>query len=471
MNNTITDEALKSLLNLEDENIIISDIEVKGTEKYLTVETVAISHFCPCCNYKMHSKGIKSRVVRHPILQDGYRLKILLKQRRWKCTNPECKYDIEEKFNFVNKKCRTSNALEWLVVMAYKDLNSSTVAIAERFDISDTMAHSIFTKYVDMPRLPLTEAISVDEVFLEMDDDCKYAMLIQDFRTSEPIDLLPSRRNNYTEAYFNNIPMEERTNVKYLISDMYAPYIAYVDKYFPNAVSVVDSFHVVQWINNQLERHLRALLSKYRKRDCEAEEKLSAERGTPVHLPKSKEVYLLEHYKWVLLRNVENIEYSTELRMDKYFHRFMNTYDYEREFFKIDKNLEEYRNLKELYIDFNNRNAGNPIKANEEIDTIIGTYECCGHKIFEDFAELLKDKKQPIINSFVMVEKVCNNDTHMSRLSNGPIESINRKIKDLKRNGRGWRNFEHFRNRFLYSNRENPIFNGSPSVKTFTYYK
>ncbi|WP_155942221.1 transposase [Pseudobutyrivibrio ruminis] len=27
---------------------------------------------------------------------------------------------------------------------------------------------------------------------------------------------------------------------------------------------------------------------------------------------------------------------------------------------------------------------------------------------------------------------------------------MNRKVKDLRRSGRGFRNFEHFRNRFLY---------------------
>ena len=56
-----------------------------------------------------------------------------------------------------------------------------------------------------------------------------------------------------------------------------------------------------------------------------------------------------------------------------------------------------------------------------------------------------------------MVEKIGNGRIYDSRLSNGPIEYINRKIKDLKRLGRGFRNFEHFRNRFLYATRSAPI--------------
>lgn len=50
---------------------------------------------------------------------------------------------------------------------------------------------------------------------------------------------------------------------------------------------------------------------------------------------------------------------------------------------------------------------------------------------------------------------------------NGPIESINRKVKDLKRSGRGYRNFEHFRNRFLYSARQLPVLNGVTDYSLF----
>lgn len=47
-----------------------------------------------------------------------------------------------------------------------------------------------------------------------------------------------------------------------------------------------------------------------------------------------------------------------------------------------------------------------------------------------------------------------------TRLSNSPIESLNRKAKDLKRLGRGYRNFSHLRNRFLFATRLNPPLNG-----------
>ena len=45
---------------------------------------------------------------------------------------------------------------------------------------------------------------------------------------------------------------------------MYRPYIGYVDKYFPNAVSIVDSFHVVKMINDKILSYIRRLQNKYK---------------------------------------------------------------------------------------------------------------------------------------------------------------------------------------------------------------
>ena len=160
-----------------------------------------------------------------------------------------------------------------LIVSAYKDLMETSAAIANRFNVSDTYAHSVFDKYVKLDRLPLSDAISIDEVHIEMDDHCKYGLIIQDFHTGDPIDLLRSRREDITEPYFTGIPIEERKSVKYLISDMYNPYIAYVDKYFPDAVSVVDSFHVIHWIIRYIENHIRSLLKDFRQRDRDRQER------------------------------------------------------------------------------------------------------------------------------------------------------------------------------------------------------
>ena len=464
--NSITD-----LLDLEDADLCITETQIQGQTKTITIETKAVAHYCPNCGYRMYSRGVKKRKVNHPILQDNYSLIIILKQRRWRCTNPECLYDISETFKFVNKRRRTSNATDMLIVDAYRNLTETSVSIAKKFHVSDSHAHEVFDRYVKLDRLPLTDAISVDEVCIDMDEYCKYALVIQDFHTGDPIDLLRSRRNDVTEPYFSGIPIEERLAVKYLISDMYKPYIAYVEKYFPNAIPVVDSFHVIQWITRLIDNHIRQLIKKYRQRDHELQAKLSMERHEPVTLPVSDEVYILQKYRWLVLSNLSNIRYHQDLRMDPHFHRLMNTFDYEDALFRIDPNLQEFRDLKEKYVQFNSRNSGNPHSARMELSTLIKEYRSSRHDIFRDFASLLEKYEDPIINSFIMVEKIGNGKIYNSRLSNGPIESINRKVKDLKRMGRGYRNFEHFRNRFLYSTRSAPVLNGVTDYNPVDYFE
>lgn len=189
----------------------------------------------------------------------------------------------------------------------------------------------------------------------------------------------------------------------------------------------------------------------------------------PAYIPPSREVYLLQKYRWLILSNRSNIRYYSEPRMDKHLHCLMNTYDYEDALFQIDSGLKELRDMKELYIRFNSHNEGRPMDARLELDELIDYYLHSSNPIFIDFANLLIRHHDYIINSFVMVEKYGPGGLYDSRLSNGPIESLNRKAKDLKRAGRGYRNFEHFRNRFLYSARNNPILNGVSDYEPVLY--
>ena len=463
--NTITE-----LLYLEDSDILISDISIQGTTKILTLETPPSPHYCPICGFKMHSRGVKQRTIKHPVLQDNYELILVLKQRRWRCTNKDCSYDVSESFKFVNKRRRTTNATDMLIVYAYRDLMETSASIANRFHISDTHVHEVFDRYVKMDRLPLTDAICIDEVFLDMDEHCKYALVIQDFHTGNPIDLLRSRRANVTEPYFVSLPTSEKNSVKYLISDMYNPYIADVEKYFPNAVPVVDSFHVIQWIIHKLDMYIRNLIKNFKHRDRETYITNGGIITENTYIPPSREVYLLQKYRWLILANQSTIIYHSDLRMDTRLHCMMNTYDYEDSLFMIDPTLRELRDLKEMYISFNTRNAGKPMDARIELDRLIDYYLHCGNPTFYDFADLLIRNHDYIINSFVMVEKHGSGKIYSSRLSNGPIESLNRKVKDLKRLGRGYRNFEHFRTRFLYATRDNPVINGSSGYNPVTYY-
>ena len=118
-----------------------------------------------------------------------------------------------------------------------------------------------------MKRPPLGEILSIDEIHLKNDRNIKYALVIHDFITGEPIDIISSRRQIVTEQYFASIDISERIKVKYLITDMCKPLVNYAGKYFPKAKVVVDSLNVVHWILNEIQKYIRTVTKQYLKRD------------------------------------------------------------------------------------------------------------------------------------------------------------------------------------------------------------
>ena len=442
-------------LNFEDEGLEEVSQTVKDGRRILTIQKKPTPHFCPVCSYRMHSKGISKRTINHPVMQDGLQLILKVNQRRWQCTNPVCKNIITDEFSFVERYKRNTKLSTILIVDAFRDPNLTAAQIARKFNVSDTCALTTFSKYVDMHRRQLSEVICIDEVHVRISKLCNYALVIQDFITGEPIDMVVNRRQEITEPYFTSIPAAERARVKYLVSDMYKPYINYVEKYFPNAVSVVDSFHVVKHINHQIRLYMSALARKIKARDEERhrERELSAHRN--LRFVPSTEYYLVKNFQWIILKNQSYLKYAKEPWYVSRLGFYVDVYKLEDMLFKIDPTLKEFRKLKEKYIQFNNRYGDNSKKARPALRQLIQEYRFSGYKLFRDIADTLDYHFESIVNSFIVIERMCADGSHLSRLSNGPMESLNRITKDMRRNGRGFRNFEHLRNRFLFAERKN----------------
>lgn len=453
MNNII------ELLHLTDPDMFVTGVEKENLLNTIYVEKELKEYFCPCCFKRMWSKGAKVRTVNHPLLQDGSRTIIKVKQRRFECS--DCKISIAEHFSFVDKGKRSSKSVDFLILDSIKDITLSFKAIGRKFNVSDTYVNDVFKKYVDMKRLPLSSAICFDEVFTDCVKYSKYSMVILDFHKGEPIDILPSRQKRDTNPYFLSIPMKERAKVKYIVTDMYQQYFDIAEQYFPNAVCAIDSYHVVQWLTKRITKILADELSTSRKKDKERAEYYHRKGFIKI----SHRTYLLQRCRWIVLKNTENIDYSRAPKRDRHFGFHMSTYDYEDKFFTEFPIMKEVRRLKEKYIQFNKKNVGNPEAARIELSELIHEYANSEIRMFNDFARLLKTHFEAIINSFVMVQKLTSTgDIRDTRLSSGSIESFNRKPKDLIRNGRGYSNFENIRNRLLFAGRHNPSILGIPRL-------
>ena len=105
-----------------------------------------------------------------------------------------------------------------------------------------------------MPRRSFPEYLCIDEKHFESDTSVKYVVVLSNFFTGEVIDVLENRQMPYLERYFDSISFYERRNVKVFISDMCDGYFTIKERYFPNALFVVDLFHVIKQLTEVVKK-------------------------------------------------------------------------------------------------------------------------------------------------------------------------------------------------------------------------
>ena len=108
----------------------------------------------------------------------------------------------------------------------------------------------------------------------------------------------------------------------------------YPKKYFPNAVVILDSFHVIKHLISQLNAYIYNVSKRYKERDKKALEIKNHDTNRDnKSIKQSKEVILLNNYKWVLLKNNDDINYSSKRHYHNLLEQYLDTYQIEKMFF------------------------------------------------------------------------------------------------------------------------------------------
>lgn len=238
---------ISDLLDLGDPSAQVTDVITDNDTKFVFIEKKDRFMTCPFCGSRMKSKGKRIKQINHPVLQDGFKMILAVSVRKWHCDS--CGTYDHDHFSFVEDRKRNTSLVPLMVLDKLKDLNTTARKAAADLNVSDTYVIETFMQYVSLPKLPFPDIISVDEVHMKFDKDDLYAVILMDFRTGQIIDILPNRYTSTFEEYFLHIPLKERENVQIIISDMYKAYLDFSSSYFPNAVQIVDSFHVISLIN------------------------------------------------------------------------------------------------------------------------------------------------------------------------------------------------------------------------------
>lgn len=439
------------LLNLEDVNIDLTKSHVDKVNGNLVV-TVVLNNTTTSCkecgSLAIVTKEYKIKKITHSISTNQPCI-LNYKARRFRCK------DCGKTFQEHNPFCQEDEKLSlYTVIKILEKLRSHTstfTSVAKDLNVSIQIVVNVFDNYVSSSRLKFREVICIDEIYTNKLTSKKYSCVVMDFKTKQVIDIYPSRLKYDLIDNFMRIPLEERKQVKYIIIDMWDTYKQVSLDVFPNSIIAVDSFHVIKHLNLAIDMIRLKVMRKYDKGHSKLE---NAEMY----------YYMLKKFHYFFNKNFDDI--PDLLKVHK-INSTWDKYEIKKYLLSIDSDLTYAYNLKQEYQEFNY--TSNYDTCDKELNKLINDFRSSHLKEFQEFGKLLNHWRTEIKNSFIRVnvrikDKKGNFIIVKKRLSNGPMEGCNSRIKCIIKNANGYRNFERFRKRVFFSlNKNTPIKNNNKS--------
>ena len=396
-------------MNLKTENGII-EVEIASNRKKVR---------CPYCNTFTSSVHCKARPIKSTYLDScGQEINLIIHKRRFHCY--KCNKIFTEEMDLTSTNGSISNAVKIQIRRDLMDYNLTLDYIAKKNHVSKYIVRKELeeaTSTIPDHLKNLPRVISFDE-FKADTEEGKYAFIINDPIHRKVLDILPNRKKEYLIQYFTYT--ENRHSVEFVISDMYEPYLLVTTVMFPKSKYVVDRFHYTRYIMDALDKIRIRLQKQYGE--------------------KSKEYKMLKNKKNVSLLR----KYSNDINWWVETERYRNGHmvkilpsEILNELKGISEELKKGYELKELFLDIiNHTDLENAERK------LLEWIDLCKISSIEEFIEAAKTIENwlpYIVNSFID-----------KRYSNGYTEGTNNKIKVIKRNGFGYKNFKFFRKRILY---------------------
>ncbi|MGX7109700.1 ISL3 family transposase, partial [Facklamia miroungae] len=235
--------------------------------------------------------------------------------------------------------------------------------------------------------------------------------------THQVVDIVEDRRLYALKEHFYRYSRQERKKVKTICIDMYVPYIKLIRQLFPNATIIIDRFHIVQALNRELNRCRIQGMNQVRYKDRRLYNKLK--RYWKLFLMKEKKLEYTRYERFPLFDSLTNTG---------------NVVDYLLNQNEVLKNT--YRVVQDLRFS---------LDQSDPLMFLTTLYQASNQSLTPGLKRVLK--------TFTKFKQYIKNTFHYHTLTNGPIEGINNKIKVLKRNAYGYKNYSHFKNRILLISR------------------
>lgn len=375
------------------QGIIIKKIEETKENLTIYIKMERKECCCPACGMKTDRIHDYREQAVHDLPAFGKKVKLQLQKRRYACS---CGKSFFEPIPFIARYQRETQRNTVSMIDRLADVRSYSM-VASEFDVSVSTVIRRFNiiRYPKPDKLP--EVIGIDE-FKGNSGTQKYHCILTDLKTGRVIDILRTRYEHDLIDYFKQY---DRSNVKYFVSDMYTTYSEIAKTYFPKAIYVIDRYHWIRqaiWAFEAVRKEVQKKFSKSHR----------------IYFKRSKTL-LLKREKKLSKEELQQVNIMLYTSAD-----LSTAYFLKEQLYKV---LDE---------------SSDPLKQREAFNEWISDARDSGISAFERCAKTYLNWKEPILNSFC-----CS-------YTNGFTEGCNNKIKVLKRNAYGYKNFKRFRNRILF---------------------
>ncbi len=385
----------EKLLNLQE--VTVKKIENIDKHKYIYIQMHRKEHCCPNCYCMTNTiHDYRSQEIKD-VSAFGDNVTLILKKRRYRCQS--CGKRFIEKVEFLPRYYRMTNRLIETVIDKLRNVTSFT-DVAKDVNLSVSTVIRIFDKINYPTPKTLPRCVAIDE-FKGNTGGEKYNCIITDPDNKVVLDILPKRYKCYLTSYFKGFESCNRQQVQCFVSDMWTTYYDIATTWLPNATKVIDKYH---WI-----RQVIWAFENIRK-----QEQKKFDKTHRIYFKRSKSLlnkrfdYLTEEQKQqvnIMLYTSASLSTAYYLKED-----FLKLLDLKNQDERI-KHLNDW------------------IKCCESSDLI--PFQKAGETMYNWYSGILNSLETPLTNGFT--------------------EGCNNKIKVIKRNAYGYRNYKRFRNRILHA--------------------
>jgi len=401
--NMSQEQSTRKLLQIKDQNITNFSVQDNSRDALRIYADLSYTvNVCPRCGkHEVVRNGFKTVNIRIPNISERTALLILRKQR-FLCKS--CGHTQIAQTPVVKKKHQISQSINHSIT---KELTTdrTMTSIASQYNVStNTVSRQLVAlgKQTRPAYNGLPTSLCIDE-FRSTGNQMSFIAI--DAKKHDLITILPGRKNKEIGEFFlNHYSLKNRKKVTRVVMDFNAQYQSVIRKIFPKAVIVADNFHLVQMTLRSLNQTRVQLMKQFPK--------------------KTREYRVLKYYWRLYLKNYKDLEKTKT-------HWFSHLKDHLTQEQVVLEGVELNQQFKNTYYSAHALTEAIQKRDYSAFTEALGEVENVSPQLLET------------VHTFIHKIRFIENMTKCS-ISNGPIEGVNRKIKQIKRTAYGYRNWINF---------------------------